>query len=100
MHSGLSLASNERLAHESANRDQVFQQYLETERKIKEALIDRNCGHKLTETELMPVSSNAKFENNQAYDVEQYEKQPLGEILEMYKPIEKEYLYNTEQESK
>ena len=56
VHSGaLSLASNEKLINDGRQRDQVFQQYRETERRIKETLIDRDCGYKLTEAEVFPV---------------------------------------------
>ena len=80
---------------DTANREHVFKEYVETERKIKEALVDRNCGFKLAEIDIGPKSTgNHAVENNKqssAYNVENYEKQPLSEILEMYMPAEKEY---------
>jgi hypothetical protein len=101
MHSGaLSLASNEKLINDGVQRDQVFQEYRETERRIKEALIDRDCGYKLAEADLFPVAEGAvKHNAAEPYDVEQYETQPLQDIIQMYKPIEKEYARNTERES-
>ena len=34
-------------------------------------------------------------EHNDSYDPDQFEKQSLQQILEMYKPIEREYAQNT-----
>lgn len=102
MQSGaLSLASNEKLIRDSVQRDQVFQDYKETERRIKETLIDRDHGYKLTESQILPMGQGTvrKDAAPEPYDVEQYEKQPLDEIMQMYKPVEREYLRNTEREN-
>ena len=60
---------------DGANRDHIFKEYVETERKIKEALVDRNGGYKLSECNLIPrASSVLASDHNESYDVEQYEK--------------------------